>query len=559
MAFFRNALVVAIAAALIAPSTAEASDTFTGEDWMRARLAGLVRENRKIDEIERSLLKYFEDSDLDGGGVTAADHDLADRVKLAKDRAREVSRSLERDLDGDGNITRQEIEVLVAPEARKLIVVRGVRITPTAEQVREIMVQLMEKALADDANRDGVISFSELQEAATNRLKKRNLFYANYTRVPMLLDTDRDGIVTLKEYEAVMKSILRGVDSDNNGIVSAFEAGDFRVRASAAQRAEREERRREQEAQRMSDLIGRCGFPKAQKGQEMHLVGAYTAKGIANVDIGGSDIDVGAAQVVIEAGDEPLYVVLTSYDAVVWKFTGALHRVQNVVVQSIKGSGTKVSRSGVVGIDRARVHFSPDPGCLRYFSTSVGSQAVSAAGRLRVLSGGGVAKLAGTYGLSRVSLPGGKIESSMLMDGAQVADGKGAGAVLWQALRQYSPGGLVSLKPEDVVAAVTVKRAEVLPHIAGIAQLVDAGALQPIAAVQAFDLSGRAQKSGGAKSDHPREFRIVKKIRYPAGLTGAHGIKFLLKRGVPAPEGDPGFACVLSEETGQRIAGNGRC
>ena len=40
-------------------------------------------------------------------------------------------------------------------------------------------------------------------------------------------------------------------------------------------------------------------------------------------------------------------------------------------------------------------------------------------------------------------------------------------------------------------------------------------------------------------------------------LGGAHGVKFLLKKGVPEPEGDPVHACVFSEEKGEAI--HGRC
>ena len=60
---------------------------------------------------------------------------------------------------------------------------------------------------------------------------------------------------------------------------------------------------------------------------------------------------------------------------------------------------------------------------------------------------------------------------------------------------------------------------------AGLAQLVQSGAL--------------TQNGLG-------EFLINKKITFPAGLTGAHGVKFLLRRGVPKPDGDPGHSAVLS-------------
>lgn len=46
---------------------------------------------------------------------------------------------------------------------------------------------------------------------------------------------------------------------------------------------------------------------------------------------------------------------------------------------------------------------------------------------------------------------------------------------------------------------------------------------------------------------------INKKIRFPAGLAGAHSVKFLLLRGVPKPDGNPGHSTVISEETGEAL------
>ena len=48
------------------------------------------------------------------------------------------------------------------------------------------------------------------------------------------------------------------------------------------------------------------------------------------------------------------------------------------------------------------------------------------------------------------------------------------------------------------------------------------------------------------------EFVIHEQIRFPAGLAG-HAVKFLLLRDVPMPEGDPGDAMLISEETGMVI------
>jgi hypothetical protein len=60
-------------------------------------------------------------------------------------------------------------------------------------------------------------------------------------------------------------------------------------------------------------------------------------------------------------------------------------------------------------------------------------------------------------------------------------------------------------------------------------------------------------KSGVLTRNGQGEYLINKKMRFPAGLTGAHSAKFLLLRGVPKPEGQPGHSRVVSEETGELL------
>jgi hypothetical protein len=45
-------------------------------------------------------------------------------------------------------------------------------------------------------------------------------------------------------------------------------------------------------------------------------------------------------------------------------------------------------------------------------------------------------------------------------------------------------------------------------------------------------------------------FLIHRKIRFPAGLSGAHSVRFLRLRGIAKPDGDPGHSVVISEEIG---------
>jgi hypothetical protein len=90
----------------------------------------------------------------------------------------------------------------------------------------------------------------------------------------------------------------------------------------------------------------------------------------------------------------------------------------------------------------------------------------------------------------------------------------------------------VQIDPRDAVSSQPAEAYEVLPQQAGLLQLVNSGALS-------------VNRSG--------DFLIHKKIRFPGGLHGAHSVKFLLLKGVPVPDGDPGHSDVMSEETGRSL------
>jgi hypothetical protein len=93
------------------------------------------------------------------------------------------------------------------------------------------------------------------------------------------------------------------------------------------------------------------------------------------------------------------------------------------------------------------------------------------------------------------------------------------------------------------------------------AQLLDEGALEVAGHARVITI-GPGPTERGTASDWARkqgartvasEFRIVRKMRFPAGLSGAHSVRFILARGVPMPDGSPGHSTVISEETGQPV------
>jgi hypothetical protein len=201
--------------------------------------------------------------------------------------------------------------------------------------------------------------------------------------------------------------------------------------------------------------------------------------------------------------------------------------------------------AGATGIPAERVSFVTKSRCLSYFLETPPDRAAIAVGVVRRQTGKDPTIVASYYRVSELVIPAGEIQATGPANHPMLIVKKSAGTLkiegsanvagasdLISELARFYPGGVVEIDPANVVASWPAERYEVLPSQAGLLQLVQNGALT-------------RNRSG--------EFLIHQKIRFPAGLSGAQQVKFLLLRGVPKPEGDPGHSEVISEETGEPI------
>lgn len=69
----------------------------------------------------------------------------------------------------------------------------------------------------------------------------------------------------------------------------------------------------------------------------------------------------------------------------------------------------------------------------------------------------------------------------------------------------------------------------------------------------------RLKWRGSPGSPCRRRQRICYSGCRPAEMFGAHSVKFLLLRGMPESDGNPGHSCVISEETGAPLGGMRTC
>jgi len=501
--------------------------------------------------LERFLLsarENFASLDANGDGVLDnRDNDILSAIRAASFRSGAIAQLMRADLDNDGAVTADELRTLLRFERRMRLPA-----TPPAALADEIerAVADIERVVAEkmkwDADGDGRISLAEahaaLQAMPTMAVPGAH-FAAQILPTLMVFDADGNGELTRPELEAAFEAYFRVVDTDQNGIVSREELAAYRSRPdepnAALRRAAAEAASRRDAAARE-----RCALPKASPAAKIVVLGVYETEALSRVALGSPDKVTHAGIITVETGTEPLYLVIASYAGVIWQFTGAVDRIERVVLSSLYGNGA-------TGLPAERLKLLPVNECLSYFYKVPSDETAKVAAQVERDIGRPADLIAGNYEVAGFVVPSGIVQSYAEQrkppvvvlrrsapiaapgDGPAVAGQTTAIRNLEQELRRFSPGGVAEIDAAQVVSQLKATPYDVLPQQAGLLQLMRSGAL--------------TQTPDGA-------FLIHQKIRYPAGLAGAHSVRFQLPRGVPRPAGDPAHSRVITEDAAKPAA-----
>lgn len=486
-----------------------------------------LNQGTTIDQYLSEVVGQLRTADRDEDGLDADDVARLRDIQRAQARAGAVAELLRQDLNGDLKVTRDEM-------------VRAANTRDDTYRQRQIETMFGRY----DANGDGTITIAEVADVApveTAYGSNRNLGEL------LALDPNKDGKLTAAELRQVATRAFNAVDRDGDGKLSQSEF------AAIADRV------REAREIRMAPV---CALPPVPAGARLVAFGSYEADAMSSVSVGGPEQETNLMDVVIEPGREPVYLVLTSYESMVWRLTGATDRVARVVVSSfhtafnaprgkpaapsdttarlnfraaiaVPAPDSLPSASGVTGVAADRVTIAT-ASCPRYFSNA-GADRQAMAGVRKALGRAPDAVFA-TYSAQRVALPSGTITKA---ERPSPPPPKGFDPAMWNEASRYWAAGLVAIDPRQVVAKTKVERYQVLPSQMGLAQLIGSGAIERL--------------SSG-------EFRIVRPIpRMPPSMGGAHSVTLVLAKGVPLPPGDPVHSCVIDEATGKPIKPGARC
>jgi hypothetical protein len=446
-----------------------------------------LRPGSVIEQYIAQLVGRLRQADRQGDGLDRGDVELVLTTERAQARAASVAEFLRYDLDSNLEVTRSEIERVMK---------RNDDIS-SANQVDRLLNRT-------DANGDGKVTVVEAA-ASTRMSGSRN-------RVDGMLDLDPngDGKLTARELAGLAERAFTKVDTDGDQTISQAE---YAVIAPLVRDGQ------------IASSAPVCALPALPADARLIAFGAYEGDAISSAVIGGPDEETNIIDVVIEPGPQPLYLVLTSYESMVWRFTGATRRVAQAVVTS-HGTEAGTSASGVVGLPARNVTIA-EPNCPQYFYKT-DAQSTVATATIRQSLGRMPDAVFGSYSVQRVSLPSGQIVRA---ESNSAPPPPGFDAAMWREAVRFWPGGLVAVDPRTVVAKGPVQAYKVLPSQMGLSQLLGSGAVE--------------RTSTGA-------FRIVRPIAHmPPSMGGAHSVTLIVASGVPVPPGDPVHSCVITESSGQ--------
>ncbi|HKQ44030.1 MAG TPA: lysozyme inhibitor LprI family protein [Rhizomicrobium sp.] len=327
--------------------------------------------------------------------------------------------------------------------------------------------------------------------------------------------------VTWEQATTKGAAYFRYYDKDNDGVVSADEFNLVKEFGLALE-----------VGAFYDDSPPDCELPKPAPGAQIVLLSAYETKALASVGMHGSEVRAGLVR--IAPGEQPLYVLLSTFRPVIWTFEGAVERVQFAVLSSIetapssRNAKVRLTLAGAVGLKPSQVFIAPNSQCIQHFYAHPSDSSIRRIGSVRRQFGRLPDVVSASYSVAGFSVP----------DGALLQYDERGNALGWRNLRSqvgmFYPGGVVPIDASKVVSGHKVEAYSVLPGVAGLRQLVEQGALVP--------LEGHAI------------YRVTRKITIPAGLYGASLATFIVPSGVPLPEGDLGHSCAKSED-GKALAG----
>lgn len=446
-------------------------------------------EIREAIEYQRSGRKeaegIFDIYDFDKDGLI----EIAD---IARGNGRQLRILSESDLDGDRRLSKEEYLAAFA------------KLRPATTEEPNIRFGQM------DLDGNGVVTAVEMaglavpSEVSPREQERRSRMFERLFQI----DEHGDARLTEEELTDAFRRQFARVDSDGDGTVSPAE-----YRAG----------RRTVELARDIASLPLCAVPNPEAGTELLAIAARGAQLGSTVTVGGQDRETSIAEVIVEPGDTPLFVLLMAEEPVIWEFSGATERISQVVAMSERRDDAGNAAAGIIGVPRGKVSFGDD--CFPVRKALGASNYGTAQLETVIAAVTGLETRAAAERIGRVFLPSLGVERF----NTGVPAPEGFDPDVWWMVTDERPRGIKDLDPSHIVASTSVERYDILPAEFGLAQLTYQGVIEP--------------------TEHGNEFRLLKSLgRFPGALTGASSVSFVLGEGLARPQGEFGRGCLYAAD-----------
>ena len=474
----------------------------------------LIQSEQSIEQFILQIVQPIRQYGVDKQYLTKENIIKLQETQRSVRRASQVQNIIVADINGDGKVTEAEAKEHFTNKMHNY----------GSGSQNDGIERLVQNITRFDSNHDGVVDFDEMRALDTSN--DARVYYNDNERLLKLmgLDPNNDGKLTVAELESISRETFSDVDKNSDGIISGEEYQ--LIQAQIANAISKRDLRMEGETAQ-----SKCNLPKASEKGKVLLYNVYEGAAISTISVAGQDLQTKVAKVTIEQGDEPIYLILSTYGSVVWQIEGSTDRVERaVLISQEQVRESTLPSSAITGIDKSKVVFAPAGSCFRYFSDKKNPELIEqAAINIKAVVGKNVDGVFLQYAANDILLPSGEFINNVTVPKMP----NGFDKSVWDRAIMLNSYGIASVKAQDIVAVGKVESYEIFPNLFGVSQLLGQGALEKL--------------SDG-------KYKIAKPIsRYPAGLYGGFSVNFVLGKGIPQPKGDAGHSCVISEETGKPI------
>lgn len=236
--FLKRTLLSLTAALSVAAPSAHSETNLSAVDALIFAIGPVSHAKPSIDDLWRSLTAQFRELERDGRpGLSMGDEHAENAVMASHQRAAAIAEILQSDLNGDLEVTEEELKISHWVSVNKPLRTGGTQTHPSITQVEKILDTRLEPYLRLDENGDGAITIEEIvanlpEDGMTGSSTKAPFYHRQF---PAVIDVDADGAITEQEIATLFEEAVHTMDLDADGALN----GDERKNVELIQRSVR--------------------------------------------------------------------------------------------------------------------------------------------------------------------------------------------------------------------------------------------------------------------------------------------------------------------------------